>query len=203
LTTGNTWYWSGILNVSDISRLNTTATGPGDVGVLLAGFNNAIGPSTGSITTFDAHLRISKNANNSNQYFIGAGVTNGGTTFALTAPQNDGDTVFVVESYSKNAGANQDQVKVWLNPDASTFGGAEPAATLTVNYVTGTQITPASFVLRNSAPATTGGTPTILFDELRIGTMWADVTPTVVPEPATFALAGLAALAVLTLRRRS
>ena len=39
-----------------------------------------------------------------------------------------------------------------------------------------------------------------LFDEIRVGTTAADVTP--VPEPAIFCMAGLGILALITLRRK-
>jgi hypothetical protein len=87
------------------------------------------------------------------------------------------ETIFLVGSYTFNTSSTNDDVaNLWINPATSTFGSAfAPSATLTA--ASGGDInssTIASFVLlnRNTAEPAKGS-----FDELRIGTSWASVTP--------------------------
>lgn len=90
------------------------------------------------------------------------------TTDAYTA----GQTVFVVVGYTFGdpATASDDTVNLWVNP---TINGAQPAATITDTH-TGTDLTSISnFILRQDS---TGETPSMSVDELRIGTTWAQVT---------------------------
>ena len=90
------------------------------------------------------------------------------TTDAYTA----GQTVFVVVGYTFGdpATASDDTVNLWVNP---TINGAQPAATITDTH-SGTDLTSISnFILRQDS---TGETPSMSVDELRIGTTWAQVT---------------------------
>ena len=72
-------------------------------------------------------------------------------------------------SYNVSTGVTN----AWINPNSGDFGGSAPAVTLT-----DTDGTPSSsigkFILRQDS---TGETPSMNVDELRIGTTWADVTP--------------------------
>jgi hypothetical protein len=84
---------------------------------------------------------------------------------------NVGDVIFIVMSYETGTGV----LNFWVNPADTSFGAASPPAVT----MTETDGFPASsinqFVIRQDS---TGETPFIEFDELRIGTNWADVTPT-------------------------
>jgi hypothetical protein len=82
---------------------------------------------------------------------------------------------------------------LWVNPDSSTFGGTAPTATASLSSLTATAIDDVGFKTQTAA-----GGP-YLVDNLLIGTTWADVTP--VPEPASFALAGLGMLGLVFARR--
>jgi hypothetical protein len=82
---------------------------------------------------------------------------------------------------------------LWVDPDSSTFGGTAPTATASLSGLTATAIDDVGFKTQTAA-----GGP-YLVDNLLIGTTWADVTP--VPEPASFALAGLGMLGLVFARR--
>jgi hypothetical protein len=84
-------------------------------------------------------------------------------------------TYLIVASYEFVAGTTNDVSKIWINPDASTFGAsAPPPETLTSTNNT-TDLTSVARVQIRQDGATT--TPFIEMDELRIGTTWASVTP--------------------------
>jgi PEP-CTERM putative exosortase interaction domain len=109
-----------------------------------------------------------------------------------------GETVFLVGSYQFNAGTGDDVSSLWINPSSSTFGKVSaPTATLTATG--GADMGALSqFILRGGATSPAG-----TFDELRIGTSWADVTPAAIPEPSTYAaIVGALALGVVVYVRR-
>ncbi|MCX6145517.1 MAG: T9SS type A sorting domain-containing protein [Ignavibacteriales bacterium] len=84
------------------------------------------------------------------------------------------NTVYlVVAAYQFVAGATNDSTKLWINPNASTFGKTEPAPTLTAVNNTTDMTAAMRFFIRQDLANTT---PFIELDELRIGTTWADVT---------------------------
>ena len=82
-------------------------------------------------------------------------------------------TCLVVGAFQFVDGTSNDSAKIWVNPDASTFGKTAPSpSAISVN--TGTDLTGiARFVIRQDADTTT---PNCEIDELRLGTSWADVT---------------------------
>lgn len=109
-----------------------------------------------------------------------------------------GETVFVVLKYNFDS-INGDSASLFINP---TPGSAEPAAQLTVTAGTALTLNSGiqSFFVRNNSVEP----DSLLIDELRIGTTWADVTP--VPEPSAALLGGCGLLVLLgcyRLRRRN
>ena len=123
--------------------------------------------------------------------------TNGGNVNGFTAIAPTLDTTFlIVLRIDFNASGDNERLRLYVNP---TPGGTEPVTA-------GADITSlASFQINRldiAAGYTTGGASTTAkgwFDEIRMGTTYADVTP--IPEPSTMALFGGAA-ALLLLRRR-
>ena len=154
-------YASFILKVTDQSAMTDLTDG---------GYIAAIADNT---TSYDARLWVRPNPDATSSTFdIGFG--NVSSTPPVTpSTYNVGDDIFIVMSYDLATG----NVNAWINPDSSDFGGSAPAAT-----ITGTDATIASslskFFLRQDS---TGETPFITFDELRLSTNWADVTLGFVP----------------------
>ena len=77
-----------------------------------------------------------------------------------------GTTAFVVFNYDLDT----DTIELWVNP---ALGTSEPAANITTAS-TFSGNTLSQFMLRQDSAAET---PTMVVDELRIGTTWADVAP--------------------------
>lgn len=97
---------------------------------------------------------------------------------------NVGGEIFVVTSYELTTGTTN----VWINPASADLGGTAPTVTLT--ETDGSPETELNqFNIRQDS---TGETPSITFDELRIGTTWADVTPSATASIAQNEIKGFA-----------
>ena len=104
-----------------------------------------------------------------------------------------GTTYLIVEEIDLTAKT----ANLWVDPDASTFGGTAPTATATLSGITATAVDNIGFKAQSAA-----GGP-YLVDNLLIGTTWADVTPAAAPEPSTLALAGVGLLGLAARFRRA
>jgi PKD repeat protein len=159
-STATTNYFSALITVVDNSQI--TATGD---------YFMHFGATTGtSVTTFGARLGA-KSANAGANFRFMILNTSGGTT-AYTDNGTDlafGTTYLVVVKY--DAATSPTTASMWINP--VSLGGAEPAGAITNNSGTSAFATFASICLRNNAT-----TPKALIDEIRVGTAFADVTPT-------------------------
>ena len=117
----------------------------------------------------------------------GASVTLAPTVLSLNT------TYLVVAEFSFGGTGT---ASLFLNP---VVGGSQPTADVTL---TGNGTVTSIADLGFKAQSSTTATGTFLVDDTRVGTTWADVTPiAAVPEPSTFAMAGLA-LSGLALRFR-
>jgi autotransporter-associated beta strand protein len=93
-----------------------------------------------------------------------------------------GTTILVAGSYNFIAGPiSNDTASLWLNPPATSFlGSSAPTPTLTT-ALSGTNndvLSFSSFVLKPQGNATSTQIPgSLIFDELRVGNSWAEVTP--------------------------
>ncbi len=155
-----TVYASFLFKVTDISAV-TDLTDGGYFAVLGA---------------FDARLWVRANpAATGTTYDIGFGAVSS-VPPVTTSTYNVGDVVFAVMSYNIDNGT----VNAWINPSSGDFGAsAAPVATLTgtdTAFGGTSQVASISqFLFRQDS---SGETPFITVDELRIGTTWASVTPT-------------------------
>jgi hypothetical protein len=171
--TSGTVYYSFLLNVTGLGSLGTT-------GGYFSGFTEGTGNIFGSTiwtrqdgTGYDIGLNPRTTAAN---------------TVWSASPTVIDTTVFIVVSYQMVAGSNNDSVKMWINPAASSFGGTEPTYTLTATN-TITDLANVNRILIRQDNAT--NTPFIQMDELRIGLTWADVTPPGISVPVDTQVAGV------------
>ncbi|MEJ7610259.1 MAG: hypothetical protein WKF88_03665 [Ferruginibacter sp.] len=156
-TTG-TVYASFILNVSSLGTLATT--GGYFTGVLQGASTSSFGSAVWT--------RLSTTAG---KYNIAISTRSNSAPTWLATDLNPGTSYFIVTAYDMITGVGNDVSRIWLNTPA--IGGTEPAANATA--VPGTDLTSvARYFLRQDNPT---NTPFIEFDELRVGTTWASVTP--------------------------
>ena len=160
-STATVLYYSALINVIDATQLSATT----------ADYFMHFGATAGSsVTIFGARLGI-KSVNAAANYRLSILNTSGGTTAFTDFAQdlNFGTTYLVVVKYDRSTVPTT--ASLWVNP--SSIGGAEPTGQVTNTSGTSTFTTFASICMRNSS-----GTPKAEIDELRVGTTWADVTPT-------------------------
>ena len=161
----NTVYLSFLVNLQSLPS--------GDRAIIGLNGNNSGTPSANSGPAVwvspTGQLKISKNNST-------APATN------TTAPLALGNTYFVVVAYKFLT--NADEVDLWLNPTA--LGGSAPTPTLAITN--GTDNT----TLQSLGMYASTGTPVItnFFDEFRVHTNWAGVTPNSCLPGATFNVAG-------------
>jgi len=154
-TTGEV-YASFIFRITDQSAITDLTDG---------GYFASIANSNSS---YDARLWVRPNPSAaSNTFDIGIGNTGAPTVSPGTYTTNT--DIFVIMSYDIATG----NINTWINPNSADLGGSAPTATISA-----TDASPAAsiskFILRQDS---SGETPFIQFDELRIGTSWSDVTP--------------------------
>jgi len=164
--TSGSVYYSFILNVSSLGTLNTT--GGYFTGVI----------QSGSTTLFGAAVwtRLSTTAG---RYNVGISTRSAAasTISWLAADLTPGTPCFIVGAYDMVAGTGNDVARIWLNTAA--IGGAEPAADATAVPNTDLSSVARVFLRQDNANAT----PFIEVDELRVGTTWAQVTPSGAASP--------------------
>lgn len=145
-------YASFIFSVTDQSLITDTTDG---------GYFAFLG-------NFDTRLWVRPNPDAASSTFdIGFGHLSSSPPFSPLT-YNTGTDIFVVMSYN----INTTDYNLWINPNPSDFGGSAPAVTMT-GMDPGAPTEIGQFVIRQDS---TGETPFMLLDELRLGTSWADVT---------------------------
>lgn len=154
--TSGTVYFSFLINITSLGSLNTT-------GGYFAGFTE------GTTSTFGASVWAK--ADGSGGYMLGINPRTTAANTQWSSSLSLNTTYFVVIAYQMVSGTTNDIVKLWLNP---TPGTVEPAATLSAtNGLTDLANVNRIFLRQDGATAT----PFIQMDELRVSTVWADVTP--------------------------
>jgi hypothetical protein len=194
---GGIAYYSMAFRITDITGLQP-------VGGTIAAFNNSVGQQAQNPTVLAGRTLIRADPAGSGGYQIGLIKAQDGTSIFDPTVHSLSEQQFVVVKYDFEAASTSDDVAtMWINPDPSTFGGADPGGGTIINNPNGTDIGSnviRSIILRQGNIATNANPAGVIADELRVGTSYADVTP--IPEPASAAALGIAALAALGVRRR-
>jgi hypothetical protein len=178
ITTGTT-YFSFITSLPSSSN---AATG----GAFFAGFDDH---TTGATFTTAAGVFVRQDAGDTTKLDLGIS-TNGSANKVFSSAFSHDVPLFVVGSFTFGGNAKLD-----IYDGSSSVPLAEPAVH-TVSS-SGTDTTTAqlqSFYLRGNS----GEPPSILIDELHVGTTWADV----VPEPNLLGVVGVMAMASFARRAR-
>lgn len=122
------------------------------------------------------------------------------TETLLTSTSNTTNINYTIVGYYSFDGSNTSTLSLWINPADETS-----AATTSVSWATATSATLSKMVLFRSdglTPARAGTNSTTL-DEFLVGSTWADVATSSVPEPNTYsAIVGALALGAGLSRRR-
>lgn len=193
LAVGDTLYYSFLMRLN--SPLNAFSSGAFRFSDDTDPFGSGIQVGWGTADPTYATMGFSLSSRNGNwTTAISSSHSNTPQTYASA------DTVYlVVASYTRGATATGGSVKLWINPDSSTFGTAAPATpTLTLaSYASDANWNKLEFISNGSG----AGVPSWQVDEFRVATDWASVVPAAIPEPATVGMLGLGALITLLVRR--
>ena len=154
-----TVYYSFILNVTSVTSQTASSYITGFVEGSSSTFGGTVWTKAVGTTGFNIGLNPRTTLAN--------------TVYSGTLPLNT--PILVVVSYQIVAGTLNDVVKLWVNP---TPGATEVASTLTLSATnTLADLANLNRILIRQGLAT--DTPSVEMDELRIGTTWESVTPTV------------------------
>ena len=171
--TGTTYYFSFLLNVTDLSNMNATGSY-----FIHLGANT----STNLFQIFIPRLYIALGST-ATQFKLGILNTTGGTTATptyISQDFNSNTTYLIVAKATATAAGDPITASLWVNPIP---GAAEPApAVINSGGTSGWPTNPIlGICLRQST-----GIGTFELDEIRVGTTWALVTPSAASSCVTY-----------------
>jgi hypothetical protein len=180
--TSGTIFYSFIIQLSSVDDTAAGISGTG--GAFFAGFDDH---SSGTTFSTPAGLFVRRDAGDTTKINLGISTT-GSANKSFSGAFAPTDTLFVVGSFTFGAPATLD---VYANGSPAIPSDAPVSHTLTTTGSDATTASILSFFLRQN----TGEPSTIVVDELRIGTTWADVAP--VPEPVALGFVGLGCMSLI------
>ena len=153
-----------------VDKLGTNFTGG-------TSFIASLGSQPASTLIQVAQLYVRTNSAGTGGYVLGITKTDGSSIVLSPQVFTNGQTLFIVVSYTFVSGtATDDQVKLWISPDPLTFGATSPPPATVTATVTGTDAEQIDRLnLRQNIASNIPEAMT--FDELRVATNWAGVTP--------------------------
>ena len=160
---------SGTLYLSALFRINNLGYGTGGWN----GNSSQVG-ALGAINNSSFPLAIMVKSNSPSGYIFGVQKAGAGTTPAMfdTTEYHTNETIFLAAKYDFNTSPNT--VSLWVNPAPSTFG-SNSAPMNFISATTGTDgLTIDRFNIRQNTAASVPAA--MQWDELRVGSSWADVT---------------------------
>ena len=155
---GNILYASFLLNVRSLPSANNN---------IIVGIHNDIKGDT----------QNSLNLNLSSTGQLGIQKKAGGVTNVVGAPFASPATNLVVVRYTFSGVTGKDEVALWVNPSSSFYGAVSeptPGAATTNGVNAGVTLNYFNVVAQATASF---GNASYLIDEIRLGTTWAEVTP--------------------------
>lgn len=170
--------------------LKPTTLPSSTTGGTVAGFDDdgTVSTSNGRVA---AALGIHLKQTNTTAWLVGirkgqgaSGAGGGTDTFYTGSAFAVGDVVLVVAKYTFGAGAGDDTVTLWVNPPTNSFNASEPAASIAASTTgNATDAAQLQYVFLRANSSTTSGINEV--DDLRVGSTWAEVTPTGGETPPT------------------
>ncbi len=155
---GNILYASFLLNVQAL---------PSADGNIIVGIHNAVKGDT----------QNSLNLNLSSTGQLGIQKKAGGVTNVVGTPFSSPGTHLVVTRYTFSGVTGKDEVALWVDPSSTSYGAASelaPGASTTNGVNAGVTLNYFNVVAQATASF---GNASFFIDEIRLGTTWADVTP--------------------------
>jgi hypothetical protein len=176
-----TSFSSGAVYFSALFRINDLGFGAWN------GASSQVGGLTApDSTTF--RFQVMAKSNSPSGYVIGIRKSGAGATDVFdTTEYHVGDTLFLVGKFDFATSPNT--ASLWINPNASTFGAASSPANASITATTGTDTNASGVVFtidrfnfrQNLASGANSVPAAMQWDELRVGTNWATVTPPYIP----------------------
>jgi hypothetical protein len=176
---------SGTLWFSMLARINTSDRVSIDFSSAGATINDSL----------NGNIRIQTTGSNWQ-----LGTKGGSFNNANGVTRTDNTTYFVVGRFHLNNTASTFHLWVTSNPNSLNLGGPDLALNTANALLTGLNAATVNF-RHLYIQADVGGSGLALFDEIRFGETFADVSP--IPEPSTYALLAAGLGALVWLRRRA
>ncbi len=179
-----TLFYSVLLNVPTTNGLTTPHSNVNANNDGIIAFNNTTGAQAGRPSLWAGELVI-RLGNDPSKFNLGVrGTTTVAGTTYFSGDLNTNQTYVIVVGYAAGASAGAAGTNfLWINPDSSTFGNANPpvADGQTVGNLSSVSTDQLASLLLGSGIAA-GACPNDSYvDEIRVGTTWADVTSTSLP----------------------